>query len=174
MSPLRAALLIPAALVALSALNTAQAGGGGPRPAPVATCRDGYVRPDFTALKAQLSRARTQWNVQRPASYTYDLRQIAAPVLFPETRVTVVGGRVTRTDLLPGQEGNPTTWPRRPSRRASTTCSRRCNSSPGPPARTCSSASTRRSVTPPACTPAWATMASPTASASGASATSRP
>ncbi|MCD0166941.1 DUF6174 domain-containing protein, partial [Deinococcus sp. 12RED42] len=55
----------------------------------------------------QLARARAQWNAGRPASYTYDLRQIAAPVLFPETRVTVVGGRVTRTDLLPGQEGEP-------------------------------------------------------------------
>ena len=70
MPPLRAALLLPAALVALGALNPAQAGGGGPRPAPAATCRDGYVRPDFTALKAQLTRARAQWNARRPASYT--------------------------------------------------------------------------------------------------------
>lgn len=107
MPPLRASLLLPATLVALSALTPAHAGGGGPRPAPAVTCRDGYVRPDFTALKAQLSRARARWNAQRPDSYTYDLRQIAAPVLFPETRVTVVGGRVTRTDLLPGQEGEP-------------------------------------------------------------------
>lgn len=107
MPSLRAALLLPAALVALGALNPAQAGGGGPRPAPAATCRDGYVRPDFTALKAQLARARAQWNAGRPASYTYDLRQIAAPILFPDTRVTVQAGRVTRTDLLPGQQGEP-------------------------------------------------------------------
>jgi hypothetical protein len=84
-------------------------GGSGPRTGAPTTapfgCRAGYVRPDFKALNAQLTQARALWASQRPANYTYDVNQIAAPVLFPGTRVTIRGGRVTRTALVPGQEG---------------------------------------------------------------------
>ncbi|GGL04805.1 DUF6174 domain-containing protein [Deinococcus radiotolerans] len=99
-----------------AALGSAALAGGGQTPptgAPTTApfgCRAGYVRPDFAALNAQLNRARTLWAAQHPASYTYDVDQIAAPVLFPGTRVTVQAGRVTGTALAPGQEGtvNPT------------------------------------------------------------------
>lgn len=95
-----------------AALGSAALAGGGTAPLNPASqttapfgCRAGYVRPDFRALTAQLTQARALWASRRPANYTYDVNQIAAPVLFPGTRVTVSGGRVTRTALAPGQEG---------------------------------------------------------------------
>ncbi|WP_343759843.1 DUF6174 domain-containing protein [Deinococcus depolymerans] len=101
-------VLLTSLLMAVT--GAALAGGGhGPRTGAPTTapfgCRAGYVRPDFRALNAQLTRARALWDRQRPANYTYDVNQIAAPVLFPGTRVTVSGGRVTRTALVPGQTG---------------------------------------------------------------------
>lgn len=76
---------------------------GAPTTAPFG-CRAGYVRPDFRALNAQLTQARALWASQRPANYTYDVNQIAAPVLFPGTRVTIRGGRVTGATLAPDRK----------------------------------------------------------------------
>lgn len=98
-------------LLALAALTLSpvHAGGGG---APVGTapqpaCRDGYMRPDLAALTRDLAAARARWSATGLRDYTYDLRQIAAPVLFPDTRVTVRAGRAVGTTILPGQEGTP-------------------------------------------------------------------
>lgn len=109
---------VPATLLALATLilATAQAGGAGTPTGMVALpqgCREGYARPDFTALNRELVAARARWRAAAPGSYRYDLHQIAAPVLFPDTRVTVVNGRVTSTERLPGQEGAPNPLARR-------------------------------------------------------------
>ncbi|MVN85330.1 hypothetical protein GO986_00935 [Deinococcus sp. HMF7620] len=91
----------------MTAAPLAQAGGaGGPVPAS-GVCRPGYVRPDFVALNRQLRQARTLWQAQGLKTYRYDVRQVAAPVLFPTTRVTVRGGQVTGTALAPGESGEP-------------------------------------------------------------------
>jgi len=97
-----------AALLALATLSVtpAHAGGGGAPVLPRA-CRDGYVRPDFAALTRQLQAAQARWTAAAVRDYTYDVHQIAAPVLFPDTRVTVRAGRAVTTAILPGQEGAP-------------------------------------------------------------------
>ncbi|GHF56526.1 hypothetical protein HNQ07_003667 [Deinococcus metalli] len=103
---IRAAL----ALLAVLSVTAAHAGGadapGGVTVLPRA-CRDGYVRPDFAALTRQLRAARARWAAAGVRDYTYDLHQIAAPVLFPDTRVSVRAGRAVSSAILPGQEGAP-------------------------------------------------------------------
>lgn len=96
-------------LLALTLAAPAFAGGaGGPAVTPLnTTCRADYVRPDFTALSRQLQAARARWAATGVRSYRYDVRQVAAPVLFPETRVTVTNGRVTSAVLKPGEAGEP-------------------------------------------------------------------
>lgn len=97
------------ALAALSLTSAVAGGGGAPagQPPLPRTCRDGYVRPDLAALSRDLQAARARWTASGVTSYTYDLRQIAAPVLFPDTRVTVRAGRAVSTAILRGQEGTP-------------------------------------------------------------------
>ncbi|UBV41840.1 DUF6174 domain-containing protein [Deinococcus taeanensis] len=94
-------------MLTLSALTPAAHAGGADAPVQGATfgCRPGYVRPDFRALNAQLTQARARWAAQGLRDYRYDLKQIAAPVLFPGTRVTVQAGRVTGVALTPGAQG---------------------------------------------------------------------
>lgn len=82
------------------------AAAGGAEPVTVLTgCRPDYVRPDYPALRAQLRAAQARWVRAGPRSYTYDLRRVAAPVLFPELRVTVRAGRVAGSRVL--GEGEP-------------------------------------------------------------------
>ncbi|MFC4426162.1 DUF6174 domain-containing protein [Deinococcus navajonensis] len=111
MSPRQAALLV---LTALSLGAPAAAGGAGPPPVappethvPLSGCRPGYVRPDFAALGRKLQTARARWAASGPGNYSYEIRQIAAPVLLPETRVIVTRGQVTRAEVLPGEAGMP-------------------------------------------------------------------
>lgn len=103
--------LLLLALTALTLTSAAHAGGGGAptgvRP-PAQGCRPDYVRPDFAALTRQLQLARARWAATGIRDYTYDVHQIAAPVLFPDTRVTVVNGRAVGSAVKPGQEGDPT------------------------------------------------------------------
>lgn len=96
-------------VLTLSALTTAAHAGGADAPVQGAPfgCRPGYVRPDFRALNAQLTQARARWAAQGLRDYRYDLNQIAAPVLFPGTRVTVQAGRVTGVALTLGAQGAP-------------------------------------------------------------------
>lgn len=75
---------------------------------PPQTCRPGYARPDFALLNRELRAARARWVATGWRDYTYDVHQIAAPVLFPDTRVTVLGGRAVKSEALPGSQGDPT------------------------------------------------------------------
>lgn len=98
------------ALLALAALSSTPALAGGGQPGVTALpqgCRADYVRPDFAALSRQLQAARARWAAQGPRSYTYDVHQIAAPVLFGDMRVTVRAGRAVAADPMPGQEAGP-------------------------------------------------------------------
>ncbi|GGK22297.1 hypothetical protein GCM10008955_14760 [Deinococcus malanensis] len=52
-------------------------------------------------LNRQLQAAQAKWAAAGLRNYTYDLRQLAAPVLFPEVRITVRNSR--RTSLKPVQ-----------------------------------------------------------------------
>ncbi|MFC4637563.1 DUF6174 domain-containing protein [Deinococcus hohokamensis] len=113
----QAALLV---LTALSLATPAAAGGAGQPPSalpetnvPLTGCRPGYVRPDFAALGRALQTARARWAASGPASYSYEIHQVAAPVLLPDTRVTVTRRQVSRTELLPGQVGEPSVLSRR-------------------------------------------------------------
>lgn len=106
-------------LTALSLAAPAVAGGAGqPSAAPpeptgsLPGCRPGYVRPDLAALGRALQTARVRWAASGPRSYSYEIHQIAAPVVLPDTRVTVIRGRVTRAEVLPDQAAGPSSLSR--------------------------------------------------------------
>ncbi|MFC6662293.1 DUF6174 domain-containing protein [Deinococcus multiflagellatus] len=83
-------------------------GGGAGAPGPAAEgCRPGFVRPNFAALSRELAQARARWAAQGLSAYSYEVRQVAAPVLLPATRVTVRDGAVVALNLVPGEAGQP-------------------------------------------------------------------
>ncbi|EYB67967.1 hypothetical protein DEIPH_ctg030orf0003 [Deinococcus phoenicis] len=111
---LRSLLLVPA-LCALSACTPAQMGQQAPQTTtdtsvPLSSggpCAPGYTRPDFAALERDLTAARARWTAAGVRDYSYDFAQIAAPVAFPDVRVTVRGGAVQGVTLKAGQTGEP-------------------------------------------------------------------
>lgn len=82
-------------------------GSAEPQAQPAVACAEGYTRPDFARLKADLSAARTRWQAAAISDYAYDFAQYSLPVRFPTVRVTVSGGAVQRVALKAGQEGEP-------------------------------------------------------------------
>jgi hypothetical protein len=82
-------------------------GSAEPRVQPAALCVDGYTRPDFARLQADLSAARARWQAAAISDYAYDFAQYSLPVRFPTVRVTVSGGAVQSVTLKAGEEGEP-------------------------------------------------------------------
>lgn len=78
-----------------------------PQVQPAVACAEGYTRPDFARLQADLSAARARWQAAAISNYSYDFAQYALPVRFPAVRVTVSGGAVQSVALKAGEEGEP-------------------------------------------------------------------
>lgn len=78
-------------------------GAGGPAASASAACVPGFVQPSPAALNRTLASAQTRWKASGVRSYSFDFEQIAQPVRFPKTRITVSGGRVlSAVPLEPG------------------------------------------------------------------------
>ena len=79
--------------------SVALAGGAGGPSASVA-CVPGFVQPSPTRLSRTLASAQARWKASGVRSYSFDFDQIAQPVRFPKTRITVSGGRVLSAAAL--------------------------------------------------------------------------
>ena len=79
--------------------SVALAGGAGGPSASVA-CVPGFVQPSPAALSRTLTSAQARWKASGVRSYSFDFEQIAQPVRFPKTRITVSGGRVLSAAAL--------------------------------------------------------------------------
>ncbi|THF68443.1 hypothetical protein E7T06_16590 [Deinococcus sp. Arct2-2] len=103
--------LLAALALSLSACMTrpmsANSGSTEPQVQRAVACAEGYMRPDFDRLQADLSAARTRWQAAAISSYAYDFAQYSLPVRFPAVRVTVSGGAVQSVALKAGEEGEP-------------------------------------------------------------------
>lgn len=110
MTALRLLLTVPILLTSFSL-----AGGAGPRLIPTlptlpgaqpvsgSRCVPGFVQPSPAALARDLAAARRRWSASGIRAYSFDFDQIAQPVRFPRTRITVgVGGKVSLTESVPG------------------------------------------------------------------------
>ena len=94
-----------AALPLLFALTSSvlAGGAGGPAASPSAGCVPGFVQPSPAALSRTLASAQARWKASGVRSYSFDFEQIAQPVRYPKTRITVSGGRVlSAVPLEPG------------------------------------------------------------------------
>ena len=74
-------------------LTTAALAGGAGSPAPGITvlggCVPGFVQPSSTELARQLKAAQARWKASGIQAYSFDFDQIAQPVRFALTRITV-------------------------------------------------------------------------------------
>ncbi len=98
-------LLRLAALPLLFALTSSALAGGavGPTASASAGCVPGFVQPSPAALSRTLAAAQTRWKASGVRSYSFDFEQIAQPVRFPKTLITVSGGRaLSAVPLEPG------------------------------------------------------------------------
>ncbi|MFB9995271.1 DUF6174 domain-containing protein [Deinococcus oregonensis] len=103
-------VLLAALTLSLSACMTRPATSSGsaePQVQPAVACVEGYTRPDFARLQADLSAARARWQAAALPNYAYDFAQYSLPVRFPAVRVTVSGGAVQGVALKAGEEGEP-------------------------------------------------------------------
>ncbi|MEF2278721.1 DUF6174 domain-containing protein [Deinococcus sp. YIM 134068] len=75
-------------------------------------CAPGYTRPNFAALRRELTAAQVVWETANVRDYSYSFAQIAAPVRFPTVRVTVRGGVAQPVTLAAGETGEPGTQAR--------------------------------------------------------------
>ncbi|MDB5045750.1 MAG: hypothetical protein JWQ08_1800 [Deinococcus sp.] len=103
-------VLLAALTFSLSACMSrpaASSGGAEPQGQPAVACVEGYTRPDFARLQADLSAARARWQAAAISNYAYDFAQYSLPVRFPAVRVTVSGGAVQSVALKAGEQGEP-------------------------------------------------------------------
>jgi Family of unknown function (DUF6174) len=95
------------ALPALLSSTLAVAGGADsalPGAVSVGGCVPGFVQPSPAALERQLRAARARWAASGIQSYRFDFDQIAQPVRFARTSITVLPGerlKAVTTDRSP-------------------------------------------------------------------------
>lgn len=76
-------------------------------------CQPGFVQPSAAALTRELNAARARWAASGIRTYRYTFSQVAAPVRFPATEVTVSAGRVL--SARPTEPGEASAQARRAS-----------------------------------------------------------
>lgn len=94
------------AFVLFALTSSALAGGAGGPPAAApssAGCVAGFVQPAPSALGRALASAQTRWKAAGLRTYSFDFEQIAQPVRYPKTHVTVSAGQVS---ARPVEEGD--------------------------------------------------------------------
>lgn len=89
----RFTLIVPTLALILSTVTLA-GGTGGPPPGVTVLggCVPGFVQPSPDRLDRQLSMAQTRWKASGIQAYSFDFDQIAQPVRFALTRITVQPG----------------------------------------------------------------------------------
>ena len=87
----------------LFALNSSALAGGASGPSIPGGCVSSFVQPSPAALSRAVAAAQAHWKASGVRSYSFDFEQIAQPVRFPKTRITVSDGRVlSAVPLEPG------------------------------------------------------------------------
>jgi Family of unknown function (DUF6174) len=101
----RLTLLLPVLLLS----SPASAGGAGlPGAVSIGGCVPGFVQPSPAALESQLRAARARWAASGIQSYRFDFDQIAQPVRFARTRITVLPGERLSAVTTDGNPASPT------------------------------------------------------------------
>jgi Family of unknown function (DUF6174) len=112
----RSLLLLPLLLISAPLSSSGLAGGAelpsmpGAQPVspiqgrpPQSQCVPGFVQPSPAALARDLAAAKKRWAASGIRAYSFDFDQIAQPVLFPKTRITVsASGAVSIVESVPG------------------------------------------------------------------------
>ena len=66
-------------------------------------CVPGFKQPSPAALTRDLAAAKARWTASGIRAYSFDFEQIAQPVLFPRTHITVsADGNVSLAESVPG------------------------------------------------------------------------